>query len=121
MPTNDKWYGMNWITKERRLAIYLRDKFQCLYCGTDLHCCRKGEIALDHLVCRSKGGNNTSPNLVTVCKRCNSQRGDRDWTDYATGGAQARIRKAVQKDVPLALAKAILAGTAADPRSEARR
>lgn len=121
MPTNDKWYGMNWITPTRRLAIYLRDGFACAYCGVDLHNTQRGGIALDHLVCRSVGGSNKSENLVTVCKPCNSKRGDTKWTKYATGGARLRIRRLIRRKVNLDFAKAIIAGEAADPRSEAQR
>lgn len=121
MPTNDKWYGMNWITKERRLAIYLRDEFTCAYCGDNLHHAKRGGIALDHLICRSQGGTNESHNLITVCSLCNSKRGDTPWQQYATGGARARIRKLVKRKVNLALAKAIIKGEAADPRSESQR
>lgn len=121
MPTNNNWYGKKWIRNERRLAIYLRDEFTCAYCGANLHHAKPGGIALDHLICRSQGGSNKNSNLVTVCSLCNSKRGDTPWQKYATGGARARIRKLIKRAVPLALAKAILKGEAADPRSEAER
>lgn len=31
--------GMNWIRKDKRLAIYMRDGMACVYCG----------LTLDHL------------------------------------------------------------------------
>jgi 5-methylcytosine-specific restriction endonuclease McrA len=42
--------GSKWITKKRRLAIYLRDRFACQYCGQDLHDATPRQVTLDHLV-----------------------------------------------------------------------
>lgn len=39
----------SWITRERRLAIYLRDAFVCQYCGRDLAAAKPAEMGLDHL------------------------------------------------------------------------
>ena len=121
MPTNENWYGSKWITPERRLAIYLRDEFTCAYCGVKMFQFKPGLIALDHLKPRSKGGGNESSNLVCVCSLCNSKRGNTPWRQYATGGAIERVRRLTRRKVNLALAKAIIAGTAADPRTEALR
>ena len=97
-----------WIRVERRLAIYLRDSFMCQYCGRDLHMAAPFDVTLDHLVPRSEGGSNKNENLITACRRCNSQRGSKPWTEYATGGAIDRIR--VQRSAPVntALALAII-------------
>lgn len=110
-----------WITKERRLALYLRDKFQCQYCGIDLHNAHPRDITLDHLKCRCDGGTNDNENLVVACHHCNSKRGAITWLQYATGGARLRIRRTIKRAVNIALAKAIIHGKAADPRSEAER
>jgi len=113
--------GMNWIRKERRLAIYIRDNFTCLYCGRDLKERAAGEIALDHLHCRVNGGGNENSNLITACRSCNSSRQDREWRQYATGGAIERIEEQIRKPVNVKLAKALIDGTAGDPASESER
>lgn len=91
MPKNKDWYGMNWIRAEKRFAIYMRDDFRCAYCGADLRKAAPGQMALDHLIPRCKGGSNEASNLVTACKPCNSARGARSWRKYATAGAVAHI------------------------------
>ena len=53
-----------------RQNIFKRDSFTCQYCGH-----QKG-LTLDHVVPRSKGGKTSWTNLVTACKRCNTQKGD---------------------------------------------
>lgn len=107
-----KMNGSKWITKERRLAIYMRDNFVCAYCGEDLRKHDRRNIGLDHLTPRYSGGSNDSSNLVTVCKACNSSRGTKDFKEYATGGALLRIEANIAKEVNVALAKSIIAGTA---------
>lgn len=67
--------GMNWIRREKRLAIYLRDGLACVYCGESVE--TAAPLTLDHLRPYSKGGTNTATNLVTACHRCNSSRGSR--------------------------------------------
>lgn len=116
-----EWQGSHWIRPEKRLALYMRDSFQCAYCGRDLRLASPEEVTLDHLVPRVAGGKNDSQNLVTACGQCNSSRGAKPWTDYATGGARDRIQTLRFSPINLPLAKAILAGTAGDPRIEALR
>jgi 5-methylcytosine-specific restriction endonuclease McrA len=58
-----------WITKERRAAIYARDGYKCVYCGSS------GPLTLDHAVPRSAGGSHHTNNLLTACRRCNCARG----------------------------------------------
>jgi len=77
---------MNWIRKEKRLAIYLRDGFACCYCGASVE--DGVTLTLDHLTPYSAGGSNKARNLVTCCHRCNSSRGKRSWRKFA--GAVAR-------------------------------
>jgi len=65
-------YGMNWIRKERRLAIYLRDGLSCLWCGLTVE---DGiQLTLDHAVPRSRHLNHASDNLFTACISCNGSR-----------------------------------------------
>src|ERR1700690_2140545 len=104
----------SWIVKERRLAIYIRDSFTCQYCGKDLRNATARQMGLDHLEDLvvgggHKGANNKSSNLITACARCNSARGAKVYTDYATGGALDRIEVSRHLPVNLVLAKQLMA------------
>lgn len=57
-----------------RKNIMLRDKHTCQYCGTPF--LPKG-LTLDHVIPRSRGGENTWENLVACCHRCNNRKGSR--------------------------------------------
>lgn len=81
------WNGAKWIRRDKRLAIYIRDDFECVYCGTTHN------LTLDHLKPRIRGGDNTAKNLVTACKSCNSARGDRPWWQFASDESQKRIKR----------------------------
>lgn len=113
--------GGSWIRPEKRLALYIRDGFTCAYCGRDLRNADARDVTLDHLLPRSAGGSNEATNLITACLRCNSQRGNKAYADYATGGAIDRIEQLRHAPLNAALAKAIIDGTAGDPRTEDAR
>ena len=74
------WQGMNWIRKEKRLAIYIRDGMCCAYCGKGVE--DGAQLALDHVIPVSQGGDNHATNLITCCTDCNSSRGDRDVIEF---------------------------------------
>jgi hypothetical protein len=75
MPHNSN--GSKWIRPEKRLAIYCRDQFACVYCSRNGYRRRIGNadggaiLTLDHLVA---DGGNKATNLVTCCRICNSSR-----------------------------------------------
>lgn len=102
--------GSSWITPVRRLAIYLRDEFECAYCGRDLHDASPRDVTLDHLLPQCEGGTHESANLVTACLACNSRRQALPWHRYATGGAVERIRRNRRRVPNVVLAKAVRAG-----------
>ena len=58
----------------KRLRIYMRDKFRCQYCGEKKPA---GELTLDHILPRSRGGDNSPVNVVTACMACNNRKSDR--------------------------------------------
>jgi hypothetical protein len=56
-----------------RKNILTRDEYTCQYCGHR----KKDEMTLDHVIPRSKGGDNSFTNLVTCCKDCNLKKGNK--------------------------------------------
>ncbi|WP_138993053.1 HNH endonuclease [Larkinella sp. C7] len=53
-----------------RQNIFKRDGNRCQYCG------KLEDLTLDHVLPKSRGGKTNWDNLITACKRCNSQKGD---------------------------------------------
>ena len=58
----------------KRARIYMRDKFRCQYCGVKK---TAGDLTLDHILPRSRGGDNSPMNIVTACVVCNNRKGSR--------------------------------------------
>ena len=58
--------------KISRRALFARDGWRCVYCGTT-----NGRLTLDHVIPRSKGGESTWENVVTSCAPCNLRKADR--------------------------------------------
>src|SRR5277367_1688255 len=56
-----------------RKNILLRDRNTCQYCAEVLP---SGELTLDHVVPRSRGGASTWENLVACCHFCNRRKGN---------------------------------------------
>ena len=56
-----------------RKNILLRDRNTCQYCSTALP---SGELTLDHVIPRSRGGLSTWENLVACCHPCNRRKGN---------------------------------------------
>lgn len=54
-----------------RYNIMKRDGSQCQYCGS------KSNLTIDHVLPRSRGGEDTWENLVTACNKCNVRKGNR--------------------------------------------
>lgn len=121
MATNGKATGKYkgvCIRPDLRLAIYLRDRFTCLYCCKDLHNAAPTDITLDHLVCDSKGGSNSPKNLITACRACNCSRQDKPLSRFAGLEAQKHIKRNRNRSITKyrKLAKAILNDEICDPR-----
>lgn len=101
MATTKRWRA----PKGLRNAIYARDGFTCVYCGSDVHA-----LSVDHVVPQSAGGTNLPANLVTSCMPCNEFKAGWPADLYAIlleregrGNAaeiMARVYNAVAKPLP---------------------
>jgi 5-methylcytosine-specific restriction endonuclease McrA len=58
--------------KISRRALFARDGWRCVYCGTT-----GGRLTLDHVIPRSRGGDSVWENVVTSCSPCNLRKGNR--------------------------------------------
>ena len=54
-----------------RKNILRRDNFRCQYCGV------RESLTVDHVVPKSRGGQDTWKNLVAACTGCNNKKGSR--------------------------------------------
>lgn len=61
-------------TGMKRLRVYIRDKYRCQYCGDKKN---PSELTLDHILPRSRGGDNSPVNIVTACIICNNRKANR--------------------------------------------
>lgn len=64
---------------ELREHVRLRAEFRCEFCGV-AEVDAASELTLDHFQPRSKGGPDTSANLIYCCQRCNQYKADY-WPD----------------------------------------
>ena len=74
--------------KITRRAVFARDLWTCQYCGH-----QRGNLTVDHVIPRSKGGTSTWENIVTCCAPCNRRKGDRlpRKAKHGAGPAQKRV------------------------------
>jgi hypothetical protein len=107
--------GSNWIRKDKRLAIYMRDGCACVYCGIGLEA--GAELTLDHVLACELGGTNHQSNLVTACINCNSAKQDLPLADWFatlrdrgvdTSGMGAFIRETTARKLDRKTAKRML-------------
>ncbi len=57
-----------------RHTVFARDGHRCQYCGRRMP---TGQLSLDHVVPRSRGGRTTWENVVCACLTCNVRKGGR--------------------------------------------
>ena len=62
--------GSTYHWRKIRAKVLHRDQYACYYCGQDA-------TTVDHLLARSKGGNDSMDNLVAACTKCNYSKGGR--------------------------------------------
>lgn len=116
--------GGKWIRPDKRLAIYLRDQFTCVYCNANLANQPARLRSLDHVIPVVDGGTNEHTNLVTACKKCNDSKGAKSGFlfislqyDNTPEGlalviiALSRVNTAIASPINRTLAKQIIAGT----------
>jgi 5-methylcytosine-specific restriction endonuclease McrA len=60
--------------KFSRYNLYLRDLFQCQYCGDTFDF---DDLTIDHVTPRAAGGRTTWENCTTACKACNHRKGSK--------------------------------------------
>lgn len=72
-----------------RRNLFKRDRYTCQYCGAQP--ADHGELTMDHVVPRSKGGQSTWENAVLACVGCNKRKSDR--TPEAAGMKLRKIPK----------------------------
>lgn len=87
----NKGQGSNWIRRKKRVAIYLRDDYTCLYCEADLSGADQHDVTLDHVRPGHFPGNNRASNLITSCRSCNSSRQDKPLAAFCDVETRARI------------------------------
>ncbi|MBP3193132.1 HNH endonuclease [Natronogracilivirgula saccharolytica] len=54
-----------------RKNILKRDSHTCMYCGV------RDRLTIDHVIPRSRGGDDSWENLVSACTTCNHRKGNR--------------------------------------------
>lgn len=57
-----------------RKSILMRDRYTCQYCRQPF---MPKQLTLDHVIPRSRGGQNSWTNLVAACFKCNNLKQDR--------------------------------------------
>ncbi len=52
--------------------VLIRDGFRCAYCGAN-----GNRLTVDHVIPRSRGGENSFENCVASCRECNTRKGSK--------------------------------------------
>jgi 5-methylcytosine-specific restriction endonuclease McrA len=71
----------------KRLRIFERDAYQCVYCGQQFPV---EELTIDHVEPRVRGGDRSDGNLVTACRACNTLKAHRRLSDFLLAEEVAR-------------------------------
>ena len=61
------------LSLKDRFKILARDNFRCVYCGATA---QMSQLHVDHVIPRSKGGEDNSSNYVVACLACNLGKSD---------------------------------------------
>jgi len=72
---NESFYvnaARNKIPNKLRWDIWVRDNYTCLHCG------KRRDLSIDHIIPVKNGGRTVEENLQTLCKPCNSKKGTKE-------------------------------------------
>lgn len=101
--------GSNWIRRAKRLRIYARDHWRCVWCCDPVAdgralvskpLDRRALATLDHFLTRGRGGSNAASNLLTCCSACNAKRDDKsalEWAHERARGEPALIAHILER------------------------
>lgn len=78
------------IPKSLRLAVFERDAFACIYCGST------ERLTIDHDIPISRGGNDTIDNLQTACLPCNANKRHMTHNEYTLWPGRETLLKRPQ-------------------------
>jgi hypothetical protein len=76
--------GKDYIAASLRLEIYKRDNYTCKDCQRP-----GGALTVDHIKPLSRGGLHVQENMQTLCRSCNSKKGDKLPADITIEGHAA--------------------------------
>lgn len=65
------YVAQNRVPAFTRFNLFLRDGFECVYCGSG------DELTFDHVVPRRLGGKTSWTNIAAACSKCNLKKGGR--------------------------------------------
>ena len=57
-----------------RRNVFWRDDYMCQYCGNKFS---YGNLTMDHIIPKSKGGHRIWTNIVSACSKCNNKKGNK--------------------------------------------
>src|SRR5437870_7091206 len=69
----------DWKCPLKRDRVFSRDDYRCVYCGKRF---AADELSVDHVEPRVRGGDQSTGNLVTACKGCNTLKGQRRVSEF---------------------------------------
>ena len=63
-------------------SLFIDEKLKMVSSNRCCYCYETGELSVDHLISRKKGGNDDPANLVMACRSCNSSKGALDFLEW---------------------------------------
>jgi len=76
--------------QQKRLEILKREEYKCFYCLKEL---KEDDFYLDHLVPKTKGGQNYRTNLVASCRECNTKKNVLEPDEFMLRNYRERLLK----------------------------
>lgn len=71
-----EFFNFEKYIKFSRRHIYMRDIYQCQYCGEFFD---TQDLTIDHVIPKTMGGRTEWENVVSCCEPCNSAKGHNSW------------------------------------------